>query len=84
MPTIAMFYGILIRMFFKDNEKHSLPHIHADYQGQVNCRQTSTSLSLPGLKFTGMIFLQTGSWQCMARNPLLSKDLTNENKRVDS
>ena len=35
MPTIAMFYGILIRMFFKDNEKHSLPHIHADYQGQV-------------------------------------------------
>jgi hypothetical protein len=35
MPTISMFYGILIRMFFKDNEKHSLPHIHADYQGQV-------------------------------------------------
>jgi len=35
MPTISMFYGILIRMFFKDTEKHSLPHIHADYQGQV-------------------------------------------------
>ena len=30
-----MFYGILIRMFFKDTEKHHLPHIHADYQGQV-------------------------------------------------
>jgi len=30
-----MFYGILIRMFFKDTEKHSLPHIHAEYQGQV-------------------------------------------------
>jgi len=26
MPTISMFYGILIRMFFKDNEKHNLPH----------------------------------------------------------
>jgi hypothetical protein len=35
MPTISMFYGILIRMFFRDTEKHNLPHIHADYQGQV-------------------------------------------------
>ena len=33
MPTISMFYGILIRMFFKDIEKHKLPHIHAEYQG---------------------------------------------------
>jgi hypothetical protein len=30
-----MFYGILIRMFFKDTDKHNLPHIHADYQGQI-------------------------------------------------
>jgi len=35
MPTISLFYGILIRMFFKDIEKHHRPHIHADYQGQV-------------------------------------------------
>jgi len=35
MPTISMFFGILIRMFFKDIEKHHSPHIHADYQGQV-------------------------------------------------
>jgi len=35
MPTISMFYGILIRMFFRDIEKHHIPHIHADYQGQV-------------------------------------------------
>lgn len=35
MPTISMFYGILIRMFFRDVEKHHLPHIHADYQGEV-------------------------------------------------
>jgi hypothetical protein len=33
MPTISMFYGILIRMFFYDVEKHNLPHIHAEYQG---------------------------------------------------
>lgn len=30
-----MFYGIIIRMFFRDNEKHKLPHIHAEYQGQI-------------------------------------------------
>lgn len=35
MPTISMFYGILIRMFFRDVDKHHVPHIHADYQGQV-------------------------------------------------
>jgi len=35
MPTISMFYGILIRMFFYDTEKHNVPHIHAEYQGQV-------------------------------------------------
>ena len=35
MPTISMFYGILIRMFFKDTDKHHLPHIHAEYQGDV-------------------------------------------------
>ena len=35
MPTISMFYGILIRMFFRDIERHNLPHIHADQQGSV-------------------------------------------------
>lgn len=30
-----MFYGILIRMFFRDIEKHHVPHIHAEYQGKA-------------------------------------------------
>ncbi len=28
MPTIAMFYGIIIRMFF---DEHAPPHFHAQY-----------------------------------------------------
>lgn len=32
MPTISMFYGILVLMFFKDNEQHHTPHIHVRYQ----------------------------------------------------
>ena len=34
MPTISMFYGIIISLYFYDNERHCLPHIHAKYQGQ--------------------------------------------------
>ena len=34
MPTISSFDGILIRMYFFDNEQHHLPHIHAQYQDQ--------------------------------------------------
>lgn len=30
-----MFFGIIIRMFFRDIEKHHSPHFHAEYQGSV-------------------------------------------------
>ena len=33
MPTISMFYGIIVSMYFLDNKQHNLPHIHAKYQG---------------------------------------------------
>ena len=33
MPSISMFYGIVIYMYFKDNRQHNKPHIHARYQG---------------------------------------------------
>ena len=32
MPSISMFYGIIIYMYFKDNRQHKLPHIHVKYQ----------------------------------------------------
>lgn len=32
MPTISMFYGILVLMFFKDVGRHHRPHIHVRYQ----------------------------------------------------
>lgn len=31
MPTISMFYGILVSMYVFDTEKHHLPHIHVRY-----------------------------------------------------
>jgi len=30
MPELCRFYGIIIRMYFKD---HNPPHFHAEYQG---------------------------------------------------
>lgn len=30
MPTISMFYGIMIRMY--NNNEHNPPHFHAQYQ----------------------------------------------------
>ena len=31
MPTISMFYGILVAMYVLDTERHHLPHIHVRY-----------------------------------------------------
>jgi len=31
MPAISMFYGIIVRMFKENDERHKLPHIHAKY-----------------------------------------------------
>lgn len=31
MPVISMFYGIIVQLYFFDNERHNLPHIHIRY-----------------------------------------------------
>jgi hypothetical protein len=31
MPTISMFYGILVSMYVLDTERHHHPHIHVRY-----------------------------------------------------
>lgn len=31
MPTLSMFFGIIIRMYQEANGKHNLPHFHAGY-----------------------------------------------------
>ena len=34
MPTISMFYGILVSIYYEDTSRHHKPHIHVRYQGQ--------------------------------------------------
>lgn len=31
MPTISMFYGILVSIYFEESERHHLQHIHVRY-----------------------------------------------------
>ena len=33
MPTISMFYGILVSIFYGDDDHHHTPHVHVRYQG---------------------------------------------------
>ena len=71
MPTISMFYGIVIYLYFFDNERHNLPHIHARYQGQ------SASFSiLDGYQLAGEIPLSKAklvqAWIEIHREALLA------------
>ena len=31
MPTLSMFFGIIVYMYNEKGGKHSLPHVHAEY-----------------------------------------------------
>jgi Domain of unknown function (DUF4160) len=34
MPVISMFYGIIVLMYYFDNQRHHKPHIHVKYQDE--------------------------------------------------
>ena len=32
MAIISMFYGLIVSMYYLDNKRHHLPHVHVKYQ----------------------------------------------------
>ncbi|MBQ3038364.1 MAG: DUF4160 domain-containing protein [Clostridia bacterium] len=32
MPTLSMFFGIIIKMYNEKGNQHNCPHLHAEYQ----------------------------------------------------
>jgi hypothetical protein len=81
MPTISMFYGILISLLYEDNDRHHLPHFHARYQSfkasiaiedvrvlAGNLPRDSLSWFRPGLSYIAMNWLPTGNSRSMAKN----------------
>jgi hypothetical protein len=55
MPTISMFYGILVAMMYEDNQRHGLAHIHvryAEYKASVSISDgTLLAGNLPSRQF---------------------------------
>ena len=48
MPTISMFYGILVSMYVLDTQKHHLPHIHIRYAEFKAVIEIPTGIFLAG------------------------------------
>ena len=74
MPVISLFYGLIVTMYFYDNRKHHLPHIHVKYQdeeavisildGQLiegTLKNNKMKLYRHGLKSTMKNYLPTGN-----------------------
>jgi len=86
MPTISMFYGIVICLYFYDDERHKLPHIHARYQGQEasfsildGVKSSAAKSPWPrqdwcrrGLKYIERHCWPIGSWPSTVKLPLQS------------
>ncbi len=34
MPVISMFFGLIVRMYFFDTDRHHIPHFHVEYGEQ--------------------------------------------------
>ena len=56
MPTISMFYGLIVCMYYMDNKQHKTPHIHVKYQddevivGIENGEILGGSIPIPKMK----------------------------------
>ena len=48
MPTISMFYGILVSMYALDTQKHHSPHIHVRYAEHRASIEIPTGETLEG------------------------------------
>ena len=49
MPIICMFNGIEIQMYFYEDERHHLPHIHARYGEHNACFSIQDGTVLAGM-----------------------------------
>jgi hypothetical protein len=43
-----MFYGLIVRMYYFDNQQHKAPHIHIQYQGEEAVFEIPTGAVLAG------------------------------------
>ncbi len=71
MAIIAMFYGIIVSMYFFDTRQHHLPHIHVRYQDQEAVLAIGSGELLEGQLKTGKLRL-VQAWIEIHRDELLA------------
>ena len=67
MPTISMFYGILIRMYWND---HAPPHFHVEY-GEYRAQYLIETLVLSRGQLPRRAHALVLEWAAMYRNELM-------------
>ena len=67
MPTISMFYGILIRMYWND---HAPPHFHVEY-GEYKAQYLIETLVLSRGQLPRRAHALVLEWAAMHRNELM-------------
>ncbi len=81
MPTLARFYGIVIRMYFLQSE-HNPPHIHAIYDEDTAAFNIRTGELIDGgfpTRATDLV----REWIAINREALLEMWETQEFKKLD-
>lgn len=68
MPVLAMFYGIIIRMYFLQSE-HNPPHIHAIYNDSVAAIDFMTGDVLEG-NLPPKVLAMVKEWLAIHKNSL--------------
>ncbi len=80
MPVLARFYGIVIRMYFLQNE-HNPPHIHAIYNEDVAAVDFMTGQVLEG-HLPGKAMNMVQEWIALHRDELQTIWETQEFKKL--
>ena len=72
MPTLSLFFGIVIRMFKETGSQHNRPHIHAVYQGFEAPFDIETGEILAGAEFPAKQATLVRSWIIIHKDDLLA------------
>ena len=81
MPVLALFYGIIIRMYFLQRE-HNPPHIHAIYGEDTAAIDIETGAIIDG-DLPPRAQKLVGEWLDLNRDALMCMWETQEFKKLD-
>lgn len=71
MPTISMFYGILVSIYNENARQHNTPHVHVRYQGKSASLAIEDGVLLAG-DFPGRQLRMVQVWMDIHKDELLA------------